>query len=163
MIESMTSLALRATRSERRPGDRLSHDPGGRWPRKVDLFGIQVSVTDCEEASAAIIDAAQRHESAIISAFSVHALVEAATDPGLKDKVNRFAMIVPDGQPVRWALNWLYAAGLAHNVRGSDLMWQLCRRGIRGRFNLLVWQHRRNAASAAGQSAARFSENQNRR
>ena len=61
-----------------------------------------------------------------MSAFSVHALVEAVTTAELKVEANRFAVITPDGQPVRWALNWLHGTGLRHNVRGSELMWRLC-------------------------------------
>lgn len=98
------------------------------WPPKASLFGIHVSTASCGAVCEAIITAAHRHEPAIVSAFSVHALVEAATERSLGDRVNRFAVIVADGQPVRWALNWLHQAGLKQNVRGSDLMWQLCRR-----------------------------------
>jgi len=96
------------------------------WPKKRDLFGIQVSPVTCDDACAAILAAAQSRQSRVVSAFSVHALIEAAGSAELAAKVNRFAIIVPDGQPVRWALNWLHGARLASNVRGANLMWRLC-------------------------------------
>ena len=98
------------------------------WPPKFDLFGIQVSAVTCDQACDAILRAAQQREPAVVSAFSVHALIEAATAPQLAKKANRFAIITPDGQPVRWALNWLHGARLKRNVRGSDLTWRLCQR-----------------------------------
>ena len=90
------------------------------WPPRFDLFGVRISAVACDAACEAILCAARQRTSAVVSAFSVHALIEAANASELGRKVNRFAMIVPDGQPVRWALNWLYGTRLAQNVRGSS-------------------------------------------
>lgn len=98
------------------------------WPPKHDIFGVQVSTTTYDDACKAILAAAHQQVPAIVSAFAVHALIEAATQPELAKKVNRFAMITPDGQPVRWALNWLHKAGLKDRVYGPNLTWELCRR-----------------------------------
>jgi exopolysaccharide biosynthesis WecB/TagA/CpsF family protein len=97
------------------------------WPPKADLFGVQISTVTRDEACEAILSAVHNGVPGVVSAFDVHALMEAATKPALAEKVNRFAIIVPDGQPVRWALNWLHGARLEQNVRGSDLMWRLCK------------------------------------
>src|SRR5690606_16104941 len=52
----------------------------------------------------------------------------------LREKVNRFQMVAPDGQPVRWALNWLYRLRLKDRVYGPELTLRLCeaaaRRGV---------------------------------
>ena len=103
-------------------------EPAINWPAKRDLFGVAVSSVTCEQACVAIMEAARSNAAAVVSAFSVHALIEAATRPKLAMHANRFAIITPDGQPVRWALNWLHGAGLQRNVRGSELMWRLCER-----------------------------------
>ncbi len=97
-----------------------------RWPQKRNLFGVGVSPVTCEEACRAIMPAAQSRVGGVVSAFSVHALIEAAARPASTEQANRFAIITPDGQPVRWALNWLHAAGLRESLRGSDLMLELC-------------------------------------
>jgi exopolysaccharide biosynthesis WecB/TagA/CpsF family protein len=99
-----------------------------QWPPKFDLFGVQVSAVTCDEACDAIVSAAHQGEPGVVSAFPVHALIEAATEPALASKVNDFVITTPDGQPVRWALNWLHGARLKHNVRGAELMWRLCER-----------------------------------
>lgn len=106
----------------------ISQQGADHWPRKFGLFGVDISAVTCDEACDAILVAARRRDSAVVSAFPVHAVIEAATQPDFADKVNRFAIITPDGQPVRWALNWLHGAKLKRNVRGSELMWQLCER-----------------------------------
>jgi exopolysaccharide biosynthesis WecB/TagA/CpsF family protein len=96
------------------------------WPRKHDLLGIGISATTYEEAIAAIIAAARQRQSAVVSLHAVHAVVTASADPELREKVNQFDLVAPDGQPVRWALNWLYQAGLSERVYGPELMLRLC-------------------------------------
>ncbi len=99
-----------------------------QWPPKRNVFGIEVSAASYDTACDAILAAAHARQPAIVSAFAVHALIEAATDPELAKKVNRFALVTPDGQPVRWALNLLYGMGLRQRVYGPELTWRLCRR-----------------------------------
>ena len=98
------------------------------WPRKFDVLGIQVSGTTYNEALDAIVRAARRQEPAIVSLTAVHAVVTAAGDPGLKEKMNRFAIVAPDGQPVRWALNRLYGLGLTDRVYGPEMTLRICQR-----------------------------------
>lgn len=75
------------------------------WPRKVDLFGVGVSVTRCEEAAAVIVEAARRGIRGIVTCQPVHGIVLGSTDASLGRKMNAFDMLTPDGQPVRWAMN----------------------------------------------------------
>jgi exopolysaccharide biosynthesis WecB/TagA/CpsF family protein len=97
-----------------------------RWPRKVDLLGVQVSVTTYEEAAAVILQAASRGVSGLVSCHAVHAIVTASREPSLRAKVNTFSMVTADGQPVRWALNLLHRARLSERVYGPELMLRLC-------------------------------------
>jgi len=97
------------------------------WPPKVDVFGIGVTPTHYDEATAAILEAARQGLSAVVSCHAVHALITSSLDPGLAARVNTFEMITPDGQPVRWALNLLHAANLAERVYGPELMLRVCR------------------------------------
>jgi exopolysaccharide biosynthesis WecB/TagA/CpsF family protein len=101
---------------------------GVRWPRKYDLFGVKVSGTNYDEALDALFAAAEQREPAIVSLTAVHAVVTASCTPDLRDKMNRFAIIGPDGQPVRWALNWLYGLGLTDRVYGPEMTLRICRR-----------------------------------
>ncbi len=97
------------------------------WPRKVDLFGVGISVTTCEEAVKVILRAARQGASGVVACQAVHAVVTASQSPALRDMVNAFDLVTPDGQPVRWALNLLHRARLRERVYGPDLMLRLCR------------------------------------
>ncbi len=92
------------------------------WPDKKDLFGLLVSCVNYDEAVRCIIDAASNQASAVVSCHAVHAVMTLSSDPQLREAANRFAMITPDGQPVRWALNLLHHAGLKDRVYGPELM-----------------------------------------
>jgi len=101
--------------------------PALAWPRKVDLFGIGISPTTYDEAVEVILDAASRREPAVVACQAVHAVMTACGDPALKQRVNQFEMLTPDGQPVRWAMNLLHGARLKERVYGPELMLRLCR------------------------------------
>lgn len=96
------------------------------WPVKRDLFGVQITAAEYEPIVDAIIRAGRDRQAAVASCFAVHALVTYRNDPKLRDTVNRFAIVAPDGQPIRWALNSLYQARLGTNVRAAELMWRVC-------------------------------------
>lgn len=93
---------------------------------KVDLFGVGVSVTDYERATADILDAARERRSYGVSALATHGLMEASGDPLLRKQVNSLDLVTPDGQPVRWALNALGSAQLSERVYGPDLVGHVC-------------------------------------
>lgn len=98
-----------------------------KWPPKLDLFGLQLSATTYDEAVAAIGQAAAAGESAVVACHPVHAVVTFSSTPELRAKANRFEMITPDGQPVRWALNLLHGARLGERVYGPELTLRICR------------------------------------
>lgn len=61
-----------------------------------------------------------------VSALAVHGLMTAYYDRAIREKVNAIPMVVPDGQPVRWALNSFFRAGLRDRVYGPELtLWVL--------------------------------------
>ncbi len=98
------------------------------WPDKFEVIGVDVSSTDYTEAANCIVEAGSRHEPAVVSAHAVHAIVEAACDEELGRRVNQFQMVVPDGQPVRWALNSIHRASLTDRVYGPELTLRVCQR-----------------------------------
>ncbi len=98
------------------------------WPATVDLFGIPVTPTNYEEATDAILSASAQGVPGVVSCHAVHAVVTTSRDESLRKMVNRFDMITPDGQPVRWALNLLYGAKLRDRVYGPTLTLALCER-----------------------------------
>lgn len=89
--------------------------------KRYSLFGINYCSTDYEEAASRIVEAGRLHNSFGVSALAVHGLITAYNDPSLKDLVNRIDLVVPDGQPIRWALNAFHRAGLKDRVYGPML------------------------------------------
>jgi len=109
------------------------------WPKKYDLFGVQVSATTYTETVTSIFGAIQQHEAAIISCQAVHAVISASRDPSLLSKVNSFQIVAPDGQPVRWALNFLYQTQLTDRVYGPELMLRICRRAAQDDVSIYLY------------------------
>jgi N-acetylglucosaminyldiphosphoundecaprenol N-acetyl-beta-D-mannosaminyltransferase len=90
-------------------------------PEKKSLFQVKYSVTDYAEASQVIIHNAKQHNSFGVSALAVHGLMESYKDKALREKVNKIDLIVPDGQPVRWAINALHGTTMKDRVYGPEL------------------------------------------
>jgi N-acetylglucosaminyldiphosphoundecaprenol N-acetyl-beta-D-mannosaminyltransferase len=109
------------------------------WPHKVDLFGVGYTPTNYDEAVQVICRAARQRVSAIVSCHAVHAVMTFCTNPQWRSKVNTFDMITPDGQPVRWALNLLYRAGLKDRVYGPELMERLCRQAAKENIPIYLY------------------------
>ena len=90
------------------------------------VLGVSVSAVDREAVVRRVIDAAKSRTPLGVSALAVHGLMLAYSDPELLLRINRLAIVAPDGQPVRWALNLLYRVGLRERVYGPDLTLDVC-------------------------------------
>src|SRR5438270_12426836 len=95
---------------------------------KHNLLGILIDAVDYDGAVERIMRAARDHRGAAISALAVHGVLTGVLDPVHRYRLNHFDLIVPDGQPVRWALNWLHRVRLRERVYGPRLMLEVCRR-----------------------------------
>jgi N-acetylglucosaminyldiphosphoundecaprenol N-acetyl-beta-D-mannosaminyltransferase len=95
---------------------------------KRNILGILIDVVDYEGAEEAIIRAALEKRNMSVSALAVHGLMTGALDREQKFRLNQFSLLVPDGQPVRWALDWLHHAPLRERVYGPNLTLNICAR-----------------------------------
>ena len=86
------------------------------------VFLPEYCALSCQDAAGVIIEKATSHQSYGVTALAVHGLMESFTTKALAQKINRIQMIVPDGQPVIWALNLLHRLNLAFKVPGPALM-----------------------------------------
>jgi N-acetylglucosaminyldiphosphoundecaprenol N-acetyl-beta-D-mannosaminyltransferase len=93
-----------------------------------NVLGILIDAVDYRAASQRVIEAAHARRPMAVSALAVHGLMTGVLDPVQRYRLNSFELLVPDGQPVRWALNWLHQARLADRVYGPRLMLELCER-----------------------------------
>ncbi len=94
---------------------------------KRNLLGVNVNVIDYDGTLARILDAAKNRQPLAVTATAVHGLMEGATDDEHRYRLNHLELVVPDGQPVRWALNLFHQAGLDDRVYGPNLMLKTCR------------------------------------
>jgi exopolysaccharide biosynthesis WecB/TagA/CpsF family protein len=88
---------------------------------KVSIFGVNYFVCDYESASNEILEKAIAKKSYGISALAVHGLIECVQNPDFLKLVNNLDITVPDGQPIRWAMNFFHNTGLNDRVSGPQL------------------------------------------
>lgn len=94
---------------------------------ELNILGVTINAVDYEASVARIIDAARQRKPLGVSALAVHGVMTGVLDPQHRHRLNELELIVPDGQPVRWAMNWLHGAGLRDRVYGPNLMLETCR------------------------------------
>lgn len=93
---------------------------------KRNLLGVLVDAVDYEAAVARIMDAAREQRPFAVSALAVHGVMTGYTDKAHRARLNVLDLIVADGHPVRWALNWMYGTRLPDRVYGPTLTLKVC-------------------------------------
>lgn len=99
-------------------------------PARETVLGLAVDCTDYAGASAVILSAARERRALKVTCAAVHLVMEARRDPELRALLSGFDLVLPDGQPVRWALG-ATGARLADRVYGPELMRRLCAEAAR--------------------------------
>ncbi|MCX6582749.1 MAG: WecB/TagA/CpsF family glycosyltransferase [Candidatus Aminicenantes bacterium] len=106
---------------------------------KRNLFGIEYAIVDYESVSDIIIEKAANHKSFGVSALAVHGLVTSVKDKTVGDRVKKIDMVVPDGQPVRWALNSFHKVGMKDRVYGPTLTLHVLEKASQERLNVYLY------------------------
>jgi N-acetylglucosaminyldiphosphoundecaprenol N-acetyl-beta-D-mannosaminyltransferase len=91
-----------------------------------NVLGVRIDAVDYDAAVARIAAAARERRPLAAAALAVHGVMTGALDPVHRYRLNRFDLVVPDGQPVRWALNLLHRTRLPERVYGPALMLKTC-------------------------------------
>lgn len=94
---------------------------------KRNVLGVLVDAVDYDAAVQRVVAAARDRRAFAVSALAVHGVMTGVADRVHRYRLNHFDLVTPDGQPVRWALNLLYRAGLPDRVYGPTLMLRICR------------------------------------
>ena len=95
---------------------------------KRDVLGVRIDVVDYDGAAKRIINAARHRRPLGVSALAVHGVMTGVFDDEHRYRLNRLGLVVPDGQPVRWALWFLYGEALPDRVTGPQLTIEVLRR-----------------------------------
>jgi N-acetylglucosaminyldiphosphoundecaprenol N-acetyl-beta-D-mannosaminyltransferase len=111
-----------------------------------------VSVTDYDATVQAVIDAARARNPLGVSALAVHGVMTGVLDSAHRWRLNHFDLITPDGQPVRWALNWLHGARLDERVYGPELVTRICEAAAREQLPVFLYGSRPEVLSRLHQA-----------
>ena len=106
---------------------------------KKNVLGILVDAVDYEAAEEAIIRAAKEKRPFIVSALAVHGIMTGYLDQEHQYRLNRFDLITPDGQPVRWAMALTRQAKLPDRVYGPFLTLRVCERAEREGLSVFLY------------------------
>lgn len=98
---------------------------------KKNVLGIEVNAIDYEAAVQKVIAAAQASRKLSVTALAVHGVMTGVLDPVQARRLNNIDLVVPDGQPVRWALNLLYKCKLPDRCYGPTMTLKICERVAR--------------------------------
>src|ERR1700728_3946857 len=121
---------------------------------KNNVVGILVNAVDYEGALEFIFEAAQKKRGAAVSALAVHGVMTGVLDREHKFRLNHFDLLVPDGQPIRWVLNWLYRTDLGDRVYGPNLTSKVCARAATEALPVYFYGSKPNVLEALKKSLA---------
>jgi len=94
---------------------------------KFNIVGVNVHAVDYQAAISKIVQAAKVRKPLGVSALAVHGVMTGVMDNIHRHRLNQLELVVPDGQPVRWALNMLHGTKLKDRVYGPKLMLETCK------------------------------------
>lgn len=97
-------------------------------PARHSVLGVGVHAVDYDQATDAILAAARAGRPFAATALAVHGVMTGRCDAAQRARLNQLDLVTPDGQPVRWAMNWLHRTTLRDRVYGPFLMLRVCER-----------------------------------
>jgi len=107
--------------------------------KKKDVIGILIDAVDYEGALQRIAVAARERLPMAVAALAVHGVMTGYSDHEHRARLNRLDLVVPDGQPVRWALNLLHEANLSDRVYGPTLTLKICELAEREELGIYLY------------------------
>ena len=106
---------------------------------KKNVLGILVNAVNYEAAVSKILAAASAGKPMSVSALAVHGVMTGVVDSTHRYRLNHMDLVLPDGQPVRWALNLLYNTKLPDRVCGPNAMLQICERAAEEGLSIYLY------------------------
>jgi bacterial polymer biosynthesis proteins, WecB/TagA/CpsF family len=119
---------------------------------KKNVLGILVNAVNSEVAISKIIAAARTHKPMSVSALAVHGVMTGVLDKTHRYRLNNFDLVLPDGQPVRWAMNLLYNTGLPDRVCGPNTMLKVCERAAEEGLSIYLYGSKASVLDALSQN-----------
>jgi N-acetylglucosaminyldiphosphoundecaprenol N-acetyl-beta-D-mannosaminyltransferase len=117
-------------------------------PRTAPVLGIPLALTDYDDVIGWIDAMVASGSPGTLSAAAVHLVMRAREDPDVRRAVLDLTVVVPDGQPLVWALHAL-GHPQATRVYGPELMARHCARAARTGIPVYLYGGRNEAALVA--------------
>jgi N-acetylglucosaminyldiphosphoundecaprenol N-acetyl-beta-D-mannosaminyltransferase len=114
-------------------------------PPTADVLGVPLALTDYEGTLDWIDATVARGLGGYVCASATHLVMATHDDPELRDAVLGSDLVVPDGQPLVWALKAL-GHDIDERVYGPDLMDRACERAARTGRRMYLYGGRSHGA-----------------
>jgi N-acetylglucosaminyldiphosphoundecaprenol N-acetyl-beta-D-mannosaminyltransferase len=98
-----------------------------------------MTAADMGQTVAGVLEKARQRRPGCVSSLAVHGVVTAALNPSFRAKVESFEILAPDGQPIRWWMNFRYHMAIRERVAGTDLMAALCHECSKQRVGIYLY------------------------
>ncbi len=115
---------------------------------KKNVLGVLINAIDYEAAVDKLINAAKKKQLLTCTCLAVHGVMTGVLDPAQQYRLNQFDLTTPDGQPVRWALAWLYHIKLPDRVYGPTLMLKICEKAEQEALPIYLYGSRKTVIEA---------------
>lgn len=106
---------------------------------KRNLLGVAISAVDYDAAVTQVLQAAREGRPLAVSALAVHGVMTGVLSAEQRYRLNELDLVLPDGQPVRWALNLLHHTRLVDRVYGPALMIRVCERAAQAGLSVFFY------------------------
>jgi N-acetylglucosaminyldiphosphoundecaprenol N-acetyl-beta-D-mannosaminyltransferase len=113
-------------------------------PETSEILGIPLALTDYERTMDWMDGLVASRDKAYLSAAAVHLVMVAQEDEPTWDATRGATLVVPDGQPLVWALRAL--GHEASRVYGPDLMAKYCERSAKTGVKMYLYGGRNQGA-----------------
>jgi N-acetylglucosaminyldiphosphoundecaprenol N-acetyl-beta-D-mannosaminyltransferase len=122
---------------------------GGLVPERAELLGIPLALCGYDEVLDWIDDTVRRRVHNYMTAAAVHLVMLAQEDDAVRRAVLGASLVVPDGQPLVWALRLLGHREIRSRIYGPDLMLACCERAAARGTRMYLYGGRSEAALVA--------------
>jgi N-acetylglucosaminyldiphosphoundecaprenol N-acetyl-beta-D-mannosaminyltransferase len=116
-------------------------------PERAEVLGIPLALTDYEGAMDWMDAHIAARKPVYVTASAVHLVMSARAESAVRDATLGASLIVPDGQPLVWALR-LLGREISERVYGPTLMARYCERAERTGARMYLYGGRDEAALA---------------
>ncbi|PIY70747.1 hypothetical protein COY88_03945 [Candidatus Roizmanbacteria bacterium CG_4_10_14_0_8_um_filter_35_28] len=96
--------------------------------KKYKILKTTVDFLDYKTLINKIITNCMNNQNLTVAPIASHPVVESIFSKKLQTSLNSFNLVLPDGQSLVWAVNFLYRNSFKERIYGPDLLLKLCSR-----------------------------------